>query len=520
MLIRELEQRTGLERATIRYYEKEGFITPHREENGYRTYSNADLDMLLKIKLLRQLGIPLDRIRALQQGSTDFSEALAEQILLLEKQVKDANRAKEVCNDIRSAGVSFGALDAEYYLRELRKPAGSEGNWKPQPVPEFSRHAPVHPWKRFFARTADLAILDMVILFFVVVVLRVRPLNSIIYTVLGLQIVMYLLWIPIEGLLLHYWGTTPGKWIFGIRVESANGGHLSISNAMLRAWAVLCRGYGLTIPIYQYWRLYKGYRQYNDHGCLDWDTEWDTEIQFEYYYETSKKIRIACVAAAYLLLFGWYLSDSIKPVHRGENLTVVQIVENHNDLIDQLIEDASPSMYLLEDGSWNSINSVYGPNAIVIGSQAVGDGCYHYELEDGFVRSITYEQSWTDVFYLSPIGERTIVTIKSIGFAQGWLNLWNARSFENAINKALEENSGHFTYNNLEIIWTTESENCINTGSYFFTENESLPSSVNLKMEILSMITHKRRSRQKNWRDLFAERRIIPTWRLSSIEDL
>ena len=206
MLIRELEQRTGLERATIRYYEKEGFITPHREENGYRTYSNADLDMLLKIKLLRQLGIPLDRIRALQQGSTDFSEALAEQILLLEKQVKDANRAKEVCNDIRSAGVSFGALDAEYYLRELRKPAGSEGNWKPQPVPEFSRHAPVHPWKRFFARTADLAILDMVILFFVVVVLRVRPLNSIIYTVLGLQIVMYLLWIPIEGLLLHYWG--------------------------------------------------------------------------------------------------------------------------------------------------------------------------------------------------------------------------------------------------------------------------------------------------------------------------
>ena len=36
MLIRELEQNTGLERATIRYYEKEGFITPNREENGYQ----------------------------------------------------------------------------------------------------------------------------------------------------------------------------------------------------------------------------------------------------------------------------------------------------------------------------------------------------------------------------------------------------------------------------------------------------------------------------------------------------
>lgn len=39
MLIRDLEQKTGLDRATIRYYEKEGFLKPVRRENGYRTYS-------------------------------------------------------------------------------------------------------------------------------------------------------------------------------------------------------------------------------------------------------------------------------------------------------------------------------------------------------------------------------------------------------------------------------------------------------------------------------------------------
>ena len=38
MLIRDLEVKTGLDRATIRYYEREGFIAPVRKENGYRVY--------------------------------------------------------------------------------------------------------------------------------------------------------------------------------------------------------------------------------------------------------------------------------------------------------------------------------------------------------------------------------------------------------------------------------------------------------------------------------------------------
>ena len=34
MQINELEMKTGLDRATIRFYEKEGMITPTRLENG------------------------------------------------------------------------------------------------------------------------------------------------------------------------------------------------------------------------------------------------------------------------------------------------------------------------------------------------------------------------------------------------------------------------------------------------------------------------------------------------------
>ena len=68
MTIREAEQRTGLDRATIRFYEKEGLISPKRLDNGYRDYGEEEITTLLRIKLLRELGVSLEEIRALQQG--------------------------------------------------------------------------------------------------------------------------------------------------------------------------------------------------------------------------------------------------------------------------------------------------------------------------------------------------------------------------------------------------------------------------------------------------------------------
>ena len=85
MLIQDVERRTGLDRATIRFYEKEGIVVPMREENGYRMYQEHDIALLLKIKLLRQLGVSLSTIKSLQQGNSDFSVVLAEQIVYLER---------------------------------------------------------------------------------------------------------------------------------------------------------------------------------------------------------------------------------------------------------------------------------------------------------------------------------------------------------------------------------------------------------------------------------------------------
>ena len=68
MNIKEIEERSGLTRANIRYYEQEGLLAPARRENKYRDYSEEDLETLLRIALLRSLGFSLEEIRRLQSG--------------------------------------------------------------------------------------------------------------------------------------------------------------------------------------------------------------------------------------------------------------------------------------------------------------------------------------------------------------------------------------------------------------------------------------------------------------------
>ena len=68
MTIKELEERTGMTRANIRFYESEGLLSPARRENGYRDYSEEDVKTLEKIKLLRELHLDIDTIRLVQKA--------------------------------------------------------------------------------------------------------------------------------------------------------------------------------------------------------------------------------------------------------------------------------------------------------------------------------------------------------------------------------------------------------------------------------------------------------------------
>ena len=73
MKIKEVEQRVGITSKNIRFYEKEGLITPKRnEENNYRDYCEEDILLLERIKILRVLGISIPDIKKLNEGCLDL----------------------------------------------------------------------------------------------------------------------------------------------------------------------------------------------------------------------------------------------------------------------------------------------------------------------------------------------------------------------------------------------------------------------------------------------------------------
>ena len=69
MMIKEVQELTGLGRKAIEYYQQKGLIDPAVLENGYRDYSREEADTLRHIALLRALDVPLDEIKALLSGS-------------------------------------------------------------------------------------------------------------------------------------------------------------------------------------------------------------------------------------------------------------------------------------------------------------------------------------------------------------------------------------------------------------------------------------------------------------------
>jgi len=276
MTIKELEQAVGMTRANIRFYEQEGLLCPARGENGYRDYSQADAETLERIKLLRRLHLGLEDIRALQAGTLRLSDALAEQLQKLEADQAALDRAREVCDQLRSAGTDYAHLDPRPWLRELereREPASERfAPPKDEAVP-----VPGHPWRRYFARMMDLGLYGLVFTFLESMVLHIpldvqtsagfRLLDS--YLGLGLMLLA-------EPFLLHFWGTTPGKWLFGIVLREADGEKLSLERAWRRTFGVFRRGLGWGVPGYELYRLWKSYKTVDDFERCEW--EWSDDL--------------------------------------------------------------------------------------------------------------------------------------------------------------------------------------------------------------------------------------------------
>ena len=95
MTIKEVEEQTSLSRSNIRFYEKEKLIEPSRKEsNGYKDYSENDVENITKIAYLSTLVISIEDIRSIISEKITLREMLERQNEVLKSQITDLNKAK------------------------------------------------------------------------------------------------------------------------------------------------------------------------------------------------------------------------------------------------------------------------------------------------------------------------------------------------------------------------------------------------------------------------------------------
>ncbi|BBB24667.1 Cu(I)-responsive transcriptional regulator [Amphritea japonica] len=93
----------GLTSKTIRFYEQQGVIpAAARSANGYRIYTEQQVDMLRFIRRSRDMGFSLDESRELLQLSLDPQRTSASVKQKAEQQIKRIDQQLESLQQMRS----------------------------------------------------------------------------------------------------------------------------------------------------------------------------------------------------------------------------------------------------------------------------------------------------------------------------------------------------------------------------------------------------------------------------------
>lgn len=277
MTIKEMEEKCGMSRANIRFYESEGLIHPQRRENGYREYTPEDARMLRKVRLLRTMDVPLDQVKAVASGERSLMDVLKELEQNLDLRQAHQERARHTARQMRQAETEFEDLEPEPYLAALEQDT---------PVEDAPPRLNL-PWRRYWARSLDYSLCALLVDW----LLYLFPVWD--YGQLPLNLLAMLL---LEPLALMLFATTPGKAIFGIRVTDPEGRRLRYGAGVERTWSVLWDGMGMNIPLLGWYFKYKSLQEAEEEITLPW--EWESDLTFS----DGKNWRYVVYVAVYTVL--------------------------------------------------------------------------------------------------------------------------------------------------------------------------------------------------------------------------
>lgn len=128
-------------------------------------------------------------------------------------------------------------LPAEYLERAKTAKAGESGS--AQRAPEVKPRAYVA--RRFWARWMDLMAYSAI--WWLGMYYSGRDIAAIILNP-WMLLSLYLPWFLVEAWLIHSFGTTPGKWLLGLKVRNEDDSLLSLKSAIWRSVRVLVSGIG------------------------------------------------------------------------------------------------------------------------------------------------------------------------------------------------------------------------------------------------------------------------------------
>lgn len=207
-----------------------------------------------------------------------------------------------------------------------------------------------YPWRRFLARSFDQMLYTTIWLSFLTLCFRINLADISGFASLAISIVALLTMLFIEPLLLHWFGNTFGKLIFGLHLAEKNGKRPDYRTGLSRTWYVIVYGLGINIPLLSLYRLWKSYKLYVDEQPLPWDYDLVYTIRDTKWYRTVAFIG-ANVLLAGILPFT-FLLNRVPPNHGA--LTIAEFAENYNLLARAY--GAEGFYYLDANGKW-SVNS-------------------------------------------------------------------------------------------------------------------------------------------------------------------
>lgn len=122
MNIKQAEELSGVSRQNIRYYEREGLLTPERNpENDYREYSQAHILTLKRIRALRAMDMPLEQIHSILHDEITLSDGAARQLRALEQKIDRLSTAMSFCRELQSVS-SLAEWDTDEMLSRMDRP--------------------------------------------------------------------------------------------------------------------------------------------------------------------------------------------------------------------------------------------------------------------------------------------------------------------------------------------------------------------------------------------------------------